>query len=102
MQEFISHFPLWKNILETSLEAAGSGAHLDASRLFLLYFLFNSGAFVGNFTSQILLVGVAMWERQGVNRSWNIQGGSLEIQAKAWQQEHREKNSWSSRSHLSG
>lgn len=77
---------LWKNIVKTSLEAAGSGAHLDVSRLFLLYFLFNSG-FGGLWEiSQILLVGVAVWERQGVKRSWNFLGENLGIQGRAWQQ----------------
>lgn len=43
LQEFISHFPYGKKILKTSLEAAGSGAHLDVPRVFLLYFLLKSG-----------------------------------------------------------
>lgn len=56
-----------------------------------IFYLPQDLGLVGGFTSRILLVGVAVWERQGVNGSWNFQGGNLEIQAKAWQQEQREK-----------
>lgn len=75
------------------MEAAGSGAHLDVSRVFsFIFYLPQDLGLVGSFTSGILAGGgCSVRERQGVNGSWNFQGGNLEIQAKAWQQEQREK-----------
>lgn len=60
--------------------------------MFFIFYLRQDLGLVGSFTSGILAGGgCSVRERQGVNGSWNFQGGNLEFQAKAWQQEQRGK-----------